>query len=670
MQDKGDPPSSSPPSTPTGGEKNQTHTHTHTHNRTCNRKINITKIKSAPLDQEDADGGDHPMESQEEKSGEKMGEKSDHPETPPVTPKNAPISTIDPPSADGGKKPYRSRIPYILFPDLFGTGPEDKGKGGNGGNGGNGGEGGGNDGKGTGAGAGGGRRGGGKNKRPPPPEDPTEDDGVPPLIITLLGMKRGPGSGGGGPPGGSAGNDRKKRKEEGGPEDFYAYFREAKTLTPIEKEIKTLDDLIALGKTYDPMDKKRYVIQMRALHKCVPVLEELNGMIGMKNVKSMIMDLLFFRLQNIEDGIEEEEAAAKGTKAEAEEKAKEECENPEKKGMGPFPIGSFGEKIDERDPLIDFFNYDPFVHAGMGPPPPLRRGNHHNSDGGCCSGDRGKGDEPETEEDDGDEAKLQVHTMESLGKEKGVLRDMYHMVITGSPGCGKTEVAKILAKLYYCLGIARKDKFTLARRSDLIGKYLGHTAKMTQDVFHRAKGGILFIDEAYALGNPEGKDSFSKECIDTINQNLTENKDTIVFIAGYKEQLEESFFAYNPGLHRRFKFRLEVDKYNAEELRLIYLKKIRDAKWGLFGDDPAKSIPVKLFERHREIFKFNGGDMENLWHLTKIVHARRVFGKDRALVRKISEEDVKRAIELYMENDEVKKRNDDIRKYIQETVYI
>lgn len=113
------------------------------------------------------------------------------------------------------------------------------------------------------------------------------------------------------------------------------------------------------------------------------------------------------------------------------------------------------------------------------------------------------------------------------------------------------------------------------KRSDLIGKYLGHTAKLTQEVFDNSKGGILFIDEAYSLGNPEQRDSFSKECIDTINQNLTENKDTVVFIAGYKEQLNESFFSYNPGLNRRFKMRLTVDKYNAEDLRQIFIKKLK-----------------------------------------------------------------------------------------------
>ncbi len=435
--------------------------------------------------------------------------------------------------------------------------------------------------------------------------DPFINDhhGMPPILVTLIGLKRQNGEDG---DGGEEENKKKKKEES-----FFDYFKNAKELHPINKEIKTLQDFIDLGKSYDEKDEKRYVINLRALHKCVPVLEELNNMIGMKNVKKMILDLLFYRLQNLEN---EDDAS---------------------------------ETVDQEKPALKKQRIHNLPSFMMPPPPP----------GGCC----------DSEEEEG---KMNVCNMETLNKDKSSLKHMYHMVITGSPGCGKTEVGKILAKLYYTLGIAKKDKFTLAKRSDLIGKYLGHTAKMTQDVFNKAKGGILFIDEAYSLGNPEGRDSFSKECIDTINQNLTENKDTVVFIAGYKEQLEESFFAYNPGLHRRFKFRVEVDKYDAAELRLIYIKKLKDSKWDIFNNDAEKSIPLKLFEKNREIFKFNGGDMENLWHQTQIVHSRRVFGKTRDLLRKINEEDVKNAIETYLENDEVKRRSDDIKKYIRETIYV
>jgi len=247
---------------------------------------------------------------------------------------------------------------------------------------------------------------------------------------------------------------------------------------------------------------------------------------------------------------------------------------------------------------------------------------------------------------------------------------MWHLVIQGTPGSGKTEVAKILGKLYYALGISKKDSFKSVKRSDLIGKYLGHTAKMTQEVFDGAKGGILFIDEAYSLGNPEGRDSFSKECIDTINQNLTENKDVIVFIAGYKQQLDDSFFSYNPGLNRRFKMRLTVDKYSAGELRDIYIKKIRDDKWNIMDDDEKINIPLKFFEKNYEMFKYNGGDMENLWHLTKISHARRIFGKEHKYMKRITAVDIEKAFSSYMSNDEFKNRKDDIQKYIFNSMYV
>ena len=335
-------------------------------------------------------------------------------------------------------------------------------------------------------------------------------------------------------------------------DDFKDYFNESDILLPINKSIKTLKDLIELGETYDQNDKNRYVINLRALNKCVIPLKELDNMIGMKNIKEMIIDLIFFRLQNLGDSQNE----------------------------------------------------------------------------------------------------------------------LWHLVIQGSPGSGKTEVSKIIGKLYYGLGITKKDKFTLVKRSDLIGKYLGHTAKMTQDVFDDARGGILFIDEAYSLGNPEGRDSFSKECIDTINQNLTENRETVVFIAGYKEQLDESFFSYNPGLNRRFKMRMNVDKYNAGELREIFLKKLNENNWSVLNNDFTKEIPISFFEKNMNLFKYNGGDMENLWHFTKIVHARRIFGQSNEVVKKITYKDLENSLKMYNENDEFKNRDGDvISKYLLDTMY-
>ena len=119
-------------------------------------------------------------------------------------------------------------------------------------------------------------------------------------------------------------------------------------------------------------------------------------------------------------------------------------------------------------------------------------------------------------------------------------------------------------------------KFTSvsAASTDLIAGYLGQTAIKTKEVIQNSLGGVLFIDEAYSLGNNEKRDSFAKECLDTLCESLTEHKDDLmVIIAGYEEQLDECFFAFNQGLNSRFTWRFHTDKYSPNELKEILIKK-------------------------------------------------------------------------------------------------
>lgn len=244
--------------------------------------------------------------------------------------------------------------------------------------------------------------------------------------------------------------------------------------------------------------------------------------------------------------------------------------------------------------------------------------------------------------------------------------DFMHTVIYGPPGTGKTEIAKIIGRIFSKLGILKKNKFKKATRADMIAGYLGQTAIKTRELMEECLGGVLFIDEAYALGNSEKRDSFAKECIDTLCEGLSDNKSNLmVIIAGYKEELDSCFFSYNQGLNSRFTWRFKTDDYNAEELKQIFCKKVKDANW-----DVQEDISTSWFEKNKDYFKYYGRDMETLFAKTKIAHSRRIFGKDKELKKKINKEDLKKGLELYLKNDEVKNRkNDGSESYLLNTMY-
>jgi len=246
-----------------------------------------------------------------------------------------------------------------------------------------------------------------------------------------------------------------------------------------------------------------------------------------------------------------------------------------------------------------------------------------------------------------------IYFVQNLHINKDALNpDFMHTCIYGPPGTGKTEIAKIMGKIFSSLGVLKKKYFRKVTRTDLIAGYLGQTTIKTNDVIKEALGGVLFIDEAYALGNPEKRDSFAKECIDTLCEALSDNKGEImVIIAGYEEDLKKCFFAYNQGLNSRFPWRFKTDDYKANELNAIFQKKIKDAGWSI-----KEKIPDSWFESKMDYFTFYGRDMETLLSKTKIAHGRRVFCKSKEEKTKLIMKDIQKGYEMFLDNNDVKER--------------
>jgi AAA+ superfamily predicted ATPase len=233
--------------------------------------------------------------------------------------------------------------------------------------------------------------------------------------------------------------------------------------------------------------------------------------------------------------------------------------------------------------------------------------------------------------------------------------DYMHAVIYGPPGTGKTEVAKIMGKIFSNLGMLKKNVFKKVTRDDLVAGYLGQTALKTKDVIKECIGGVLFIDEAYALGNKEKRDSFSKESIDTICEALSDHKkDLMCIIAGYEQELKDCFFSYNPGLESRFTWKFKIDDYNPTELRLIFEKKITDNNWSLKED-----LSDEWFEKNKDFFSFFGRDMETLFSKVKIAHSRRVFCLPKEEKTKISIKDLEKGFEIYKKMGDSEKRQEE-----------
>jgi SpoVK/Ycf46/Vps4 family AAA+-type ATPase len=234
--------------------------------------------------------------------------------------------------------------------------------------------------------------------------------------------------------------------------------------------------------------------------------------------------------------------------------------------------------------------------------------------------------------------------------------DFKHTIISGSPGTGKTDIAKMIGQMYSKLGILKNNIFKKVTRNDLIAGYLGQTAIKTRKVIDSCLGGVLFIDEAYSLANSTDNDSYSKECIDILCEALSDHKDELmVIVAGYETELNETLFRVNQGLKSRFIWRLSMDPYTPAELMNIFKKMITEQEWKYAEDD----IKERWFDDKKDSFKNYGRDMELLLTYVKIAHGKRIYGKSAELRKIIVASDLNVGYDTFVKNIKPKKETRD-----------
>lgn len=214
-----------------------------------------------------------------------------------------------------------------------------------------------------------------------------------------------------------------------------------------------------------------------------------------------------------------------------------------------------------------------------------------------------------------------------LRREKGLYspKSTMHLAFTGNPGTGKTTVARIVGRIYRKLGLLSKGHFMEVSRTDLIAGYQGQTAHKVKDVIEKAKGGVLFIDEAYSITENDHNDSYGRECLTELTKALEDyREDLVVIVAGYTEPMKQ-FFDSNPGLKSRFNTFIEFDNYTANELMDILLHMSEKDDYVL--SDKAQEELLLLFEKTAESSEeefANGRFVRNVFESMILNHARRI----------------------------------------------
>jgi len=224
--------------------------------------------------------------------------------------------------------------------------------------------------------------------------------------------------------------------------------------------------------------------------------------------------------------------------------------------------------------------------------------------------------------------------IDRLRREEGLIssRPSLHMSFTGNPGTGKTTVALRMAEILHRLGYIAKPKVVSVTRDDLVGQYVGHTAPKTREVLKRARGGVLFIDEAYYLYRPENERDYGQEAIEILLQVMeTERDDLVVVLAGYRDRME-TFFRSNPGMGSRVAHHIHFPDFDVDELMAIAALMLEQQTYEL---TPAAETALREYvERRVRRPRFaHGRSIRNAIDRARMRQASRLYDRRDALRR-------------------------------------
>ncbi len=247
----------------------------------------------------------------------------------------------------------------------------------------------------------------------------------------------------------------------------------------------------------------------------------------------------------------------------------------------------------------------------------------------------------------------------AMRKEHGMkVMDMsFHMVFTGNPGTGKTTVARLVARIYKQLGFLSKGQLIETDRSGLVAGYVGQTAGKVTEVVNSALGGILFIDEAYALARKGMENDFGREAIDTLVKLMEDHRDDlVVIVAGYTDEMHD-FLTSNPGLISRFNKYIDFPDYSDDELMAIL--EMNAKRQGYAVDEAADGVVREMLSSMTLSERVDFGNARGMRNtLEKLVQeqanrlAQQTGEITRQMLERLTEEDARAALHMQKEQAE------------------